>query len=119
MFYLKRLSLLWKSLLNGLHKARATKSFCVPMGLVLSHELSYVMTRKVMMTCLSHHLHSSVEHLYLPCNDAYHGLINDENLFYSKLVVIACHLSSFGDVLVQLCSDLDQLLPPCTYVHSF
>ena len=65
-----------------------------------------------MTECNSHHPHSSVERLYLPCTEAGHGLINIENLFYWKLVLMANHLSSSTDCLVQLCSDLDQSLPP-------
>jgi len=41
-----------------------------------------------------------------------------ENLFYCKLALTAHHLLSSSDSLVQLCSELDQSLPPRISIHS-
>jgi len=74
--------------------------------------------KKILTKNNSHYLYSSVEHLYLPRSEADHGLITIENLFYRKLVLMAWHLSCSTDCLVQLCSDLDQSLPPRISIHS-
>jgi len=87
--YLHRLKLIWKSLLSGPRKVRATNSFCVPVltygiGIIpwTKREIEQfdVLTRKLMTTCNSHHPRSSVERLYLPRSNAGRGLINIENL---------------------------------------
>jgi len=119
--YLQRLRLVWKSHLSGPRKVRATNSYCVPVltygfGIIswTKKEVQQfdVVTRKVLTECNSHHPRSSVERLYLPRTVAGRGLINIENLFYRKLVLLAHHLSSSADYLVQLCFKLDQVLPP-------
>ena len=118
--YLKRLSVIWKSLLSGPRKVRATNSFCVP---VLSYgfgiipwtkkevEQFDVKTRKILTSVLSYHPRSAVERLYLPHGAAGRGLTNIEHLFYRKLVTISHHLSMSTDPLVQLCLELDRSLP--------
>jgi len=58
-----------------------------------------------------------VEHLYLPHHKAGRCLISIENLFYRKLALMAHHLLSLSDSLVQLCSELNQSLPPHISIH--
>jgi len=70
-----------------------------------------VMARKILTEYNSHHIHSSVEHLYLPRHRAGCGLINIENLFYQKIALTAHHPLSSFDSLVQLWSKLDLSLP--------
>jgi len=53
-----------------------------------------------------------VERLYLPRSEGGRGLINVENFFHHRLVVLSHHLFSSNDVLVQLRNQLDSLLPP-------
>jgi len=119
--YLQHLQLIRKSLFSSPHKAKATNSYCVPVltygfGIITwtkkEIESFDVMTRKNLTECNNHHPCSSVEHLYLPCHKAGHGLFNTENLFYQKLALTACHLLSSLDSLVKLCSKSDQSLPP-------
>ena len=118
--YLKRLSLVWRSLLSGPRKVRATNSFCVPIlsygfGLIpwTKKEIAQfdVETRKLMTATCNHHPRSAVERLYLPRNAGGMGLINVENLFFRKVVSIAYHLSTSTDRLVKMCFELDKLLP--------
>ena len=71
-----------------------------------------------MTACNSHHPRSFVERLYLPRCNAGHVLINIENLYNRKLVLIAHHLVSSTDKLVQLCSDLDHSLLPCISITT-
>ena len=106
---------------------RATKSYCVPVltygfGIITwtkkEVEQFDVVTRKILTKNNSHHPRSSIERLYLPRSETGRGLINIENLFYRKLVLMAWHLSCSTDCLVQLCSDLDQSLPPRISIHS-
>ena len=54
---------------------------------------------------------SAVECLYLPFTAGGLGMINVENLYYRRLVSIACHLYNSDDRLVKLCCDLDRVLP--------
>ena len=114
--YLKKLFLIWKSYLSGPHKVRATNSFCVPL-------LSYgfrlipwtkkeitpfdVKTRKLLTAAYSHHPRSAVEHIHLPHSTGGVGLINVENLYYRRVVLIAYHLSTSTDSLVGMCLKLD------------
>jgi len=125
--YERRLLLIWKSLLSGPRKARATNSLCVPviifgLGIIpwTKQEIQhfYVLTRRVMTTTCNHHARSAVECLYLPQSEGCCGLINVENLFHRQLVVLSHHLFSSNDVLVQLCNQLDSLLPPCLSVAA-
>ena len=49
------------------------------------------------------------------------GLVNVENLYYRRLVALACHLccsTASTDVLVQLCRELDESFPACQSVIS-
>ena len=107
--YLNRLSLVWKSSLSGPRKARATNSFCVPLlsygfGLIpwTKREIAQfdVETRKLLTATCNHHSRSAVECLYLPQSAGGMGLINVENLFYRRIVSIACHLFTSTDRLV-------------------
>jgi len=118
--YSRRLTLVWKSLLTGPRKVRATNSFCVPLltygfGIVpwTIKELEQfdISTRRIMSCHSSHHPRSAVERLYLPCSVGGRGLVNVQNLFYRKLAILAHHLSTSPDSLVQLCSQLDKQLP--------
>jgi len=77
--------------------------FCVPIlsygfGLIpwTKKEIAQfdVETRKLMTATYNHHTCSAVECLYLPQNTGGMSLINVENLFYRKVVSIACHLST-------------------------
>ena len=72
--YSHHLSLVWKSLLTGPCKVRATNSFHVPLltygfGIVLwiVKEIKQfdLLTHKIMASCSSHHPQSVVERLYL------------------------------------------------------
>ena len=45
-------------------------------------------------------------------------MINVENLFYRRLVTMAHHLSNSSDALVQLCYELDGLLPARSSVSA-
>ena len=54
----------------------------------------------------------------MPRSAAGHGLVNIEHLFYRKLVAICHHLSSSTDPLVELCCELDRLLPSRVSVIS-
>ena len=119
--YHHRLRLIWNSFLSGPRKTRATNSFYVP---VLSYgfgiipwtkkeiEQFDVSTRKTLTATCNHHPRSAVERLYLSRSVGGIGLINVENLFFRRLVVMAHHLSTSSDSLVQLCYELDCLLPP-------
>ena len=118
--YTNRLSLIWKSLLSGPCKIRATNSFCVPIltfgfGVIPRTKLEIsqmdVITRKVLTTTGNHHPHSAIERLYLPRDVGGLGLIKVEDLYYRRLVSIACHLYSSADKLVNLCCELDNVLP--------
>ena len=69
---LRRLKLVWKSLLHGTLKVQATNGYCVPLlsyGFEIVNwakaELSHfdVLTHKVMTTANSHHPHSAIESL--------------------------------------------------------
>jgi len=125
--YSRRLSLIWKSFLTGPRKVRATNSFCVPLltygfGIVpwtvKEIEQFDVSSRRIMSSCSSHHPRSAVERLYLPRMDGGRGLVNVQNLYYRKLATLAHHLSSSSDCLVQLCCQLDGLLPPRVSILS-
>jgi len=118
--YKKRLSLIWKSYLSGPRKVRATNSFCVPVlsygfGVIpwTKQEISHidVQTRKLLTATNNHHPRSAVERLYLPRSAGGLGLVNVENLFYRRLVALACHLCQSADALVGLCQELDRTLP--------
>ena len=125
--YHQRLRLIWSSLLSGPRKSRATNSFCVPLlsygfGIipwtVKEIEQFNVSTRKILTATCNHHPRSAVERLYLPRTLGGIGLINVENLFYRRLVTMAHHLSNFSDALVQLCYELDGLLPARSSVSA-
>ena len=125
--YERRLTLIWKSLLSGPRKARATNSLCVPIvsfgfGIIpwTVREIQHfdVLTRRVMRATCNHHPRSAVERLYLPRSEGGRGLVNVENLFHHRLVILAHHLSSSNDVLVQLCHELDGSLPPRASVKA-
>jgi len=101
--YLKHRSLVWKSYLSGLHKVRATNSFCVPImsygfGLIPWTKKEIVQfdveSRKSMTATCNHHPCSTVECLYLPRSTGGMDLINVENLFsgnWSQLLAIFLH----------------------------
>ena len=118
--YHQRLRLIWSSLLSGPRKSRATNSFCVPLlsygfgiipWIVREIEQFNVSTRKILPATCNHHPRGAVERLYLPRILGGIGLINVENLFYRRLVIIAHHLSNSSDALVRLCYELNCLLP--------
>ena len=113
--------------MSGPRKVRATNSFCVPLlsygfGLIpwTKREIAQfdVETRKLLTATCNHHLRSAVEHLYLPWSAGGMDLINVENLFYRRIVSIACHLFTSTDRLVVMCLKLDEQLPPQSALTS-
>ena len=70
-----------------------------------------VKTRKLLTAVYSHHPWSAVERIYLTQSAGGVGSINVENLFYRRVVSIACHLSTSTDSPVGICLKLDELLP--------
>ena len=82
---LRRLKLVWTSLLHGRFKVQATNGYCVSLlsygfGTVEA-ELSHfdVLTCKVMTTANSYHPPSAIERLYLPRHMGGRGLVNIEH----------------------------------------
>ena len=69
-----------------------------------------VQTRKLLTATCNHHPRSAVERLYIPRSAGGIGLVNAENLYYRRLVALACHLSCSSDTLVSLCKELDNSL---------
>ena len=119
--YERRLTLVWKSYLSGPRKVRATNSLCVPIvsfsfGIIpwTKKEIQHfdIVTRRIMTSTCNHHPRSAVERLYLPRSGGGRGLVNVENLYNRRLVVLAHHLCSSSDSLVKLCHKLDNNLPP-------
>ena len=118
--YNHRLKLVWNSLLSWPRKTRATNSFCV---LLLSYGFSIVpwtkseiaqfdvSTRKILTATNNHHPRSAVERVYLPRSAGGIVLINIENLYSRKLVLLVHHLCTSSDPLVSLCYELDLELP--------
>jgi len=110
--YEHQLNLIWNSCLNGPRKARVTNSLHV---LLVSFGFGIILW--------TDYPRSAVECLYLPRSRGGRGLVSVENLFHCHLMVLAHHLCSSHDSLVQLCYRLDNLLPPrvsvvtraCTY----
>ena len=108
---LKRLKVVWKSLLHGRFKVQATNGYCVPLlsygsGIVecTKAELSHfdVMTRRVMTSSNSHHPRSAIECLYLPHHMGGSGLVNIEHMHQRRLLMLSHHLQTswLGSVLV-------------------
>ena len=69
-----------------------------------------------MSSCSSHHPRSAVERLHLPYIVGGQGLVNMHNLLCRRLVILVYHLSTSSDLLVQLCSKLNSLLPPRLFI---
>jgi len=118
--FLRRLKLVWKSLLHGRLKVQATNGYCVPLlsygfGIVewTKSEICHfdVFTCKIMSSSNSHHPRSAIEHLYLPRYMGGRGLVNIEHLYQRRLLMMSRHLQTSCNPLVRECFRLVSQVP--------
>lgn len=118
--FLRRLKLVWRSLLHGRFKVQATNGFCVPLlsygfGIVewTKGEICHfdVLTRKILTSSNSHHPRSAIEHLYLPRYMGGRGLVSIEHLYQRRLLMMSQHFQTSCDPLVRECFNLVSQIP--------
>ena len=69
------------------------------------------LVRRVMREACSLHPRSAIERVYLPHQQGGRGLLNIEDLYHRRVILLSQHLQTSADALVRMCYVVDCSLP--------